>query len=62
MVRRVGAVLADVDGDALFLFARERTRLARIGGLLTVNTATDFWTPELVDPLPPHELADLEDL
>jgi hypothetical protein len=61
-VRLVAAVLTSVEGDAVFVFEGEHVRLVRIAGLLTVNSAKDFWTPDLIALLPPHKLAELEGL
>jgi hypothetical protein len=59
-VRLVAAVLTDVEGDAVFVFEGEYVELVRISGVLTVNTATDFWTPDLIALLPPHEFAEVD--
>lgn len=56
----VAAVLTDVEGDAVFVFEGEYVELVRIGGRITVNTAVDFWTPDLLALLPPHELAEVD--
>jgi hypothetical protein len=53
-------VLTDVEGDAVFVFEGEYVELVRINGVLRVNTATDFRTPDLIALLPPHELAEVD--
>jgi hypothetical protein len=62
MIRLVVAALAALSGDALLDFAGEIVWLLRRGGRLTISKGGDFWIPELVDLLPPHDRARLPNL
>lgn len=62
MIRLVVAVLDKLPGAALLDFAGETVWLLRRGDRLTINDASDMWTPELLAGLPPYERAPLPDL
>lgn len=62
MVCLVVAVLGVFAGDALLEFAGENSRLLRRQGRLVISEDSDFWVPELVSLLPPHEQARLPHL
>lgn len=62
MLRLVVAVLGVFPGDALLEFAGEISRLVRRHGRFVISDDSDFWIPELVSLLPPHDQAQLPNL
>jgi hypothetical protein len=60
MVRLVAAMLTELRGDAVLMFAGELVSLLRKGGQLTISNRDDFWAPDLRALLPqPYERVSL---
>lgn len=59
MIRLVAAVLKALAGNAWLAFGGEISRLVRLDGRVTVSADDDFWLPEVLALLPPHDRATL---